>query len=479
VRGNRLPWGWTLAKLSDVAHWGSGGTPRRTNAEFFDGEIPWVVIGDLKDGPVADSTTHITERGLQESAAKWVPPGAVLLAMYGSIGKLGIASRPLTTNQAIAFAVANDSMISSKYLFWYLMSARNELRNAGKGGTQRNISQTVLKSFPIPLPPRAEQEAIVEEIEKQFTRLDAAVISLTKVRALLNVHRAALLNEAVRGTLVANECENALLEGRQVETGQELLHRILDERSRWGDSVEASLLGSSRRHAYQRVVTADETGLWELPQGWAWGAWDQIANWVTYGFTRPMPHVDNGIPIVTARHVLSGKIDTSLTDRTTSEAYQALSPKDRPQRGDILITKDGTIGRAAVVGTDEQFCINQSVAVVWLRSCPMDRRYLLAVVEAPFTQRLIRSKARGAAMQHLSITDVARMPVPIPPFAEQQRIGDEIERQLSIIDALSREVGMALRRQGTLRQSVLKSACSGSLISAPTAASPAARVQDE
>jgi restriction endonuclease S subunit len=178
VSESSLPQGWIQATLNDVARWSSGGTPRRSNPEFFGGEIPWVVIGDLQDGPVADSTIHITDRGLRASAAKWVPPGSVMLAMYGSIGKLGIASCPLTTNQAIAFAVADDSLVSNKYLFWYLRSARDELMRAGKGGTQRNISQTVIKSFPIPLAPRNEQEVIVEEIEKQLTRLDAGEKSL-------------------------------------------------------------------------------------------------------------------------------------------------------------------------------------------------------------------------------------------------------------------------------------------------------------
>ncbi|MGH2810736.1 MAG: restriction endonuclease subunit S, partial [Actinomycetota bacterium] len=102
-------WGWST--LGEVAIWGSGGTPKRTVPGYFGGNIPWLIIGDLTDGPVAAAATSITEEGLQNSSAKWVEPGSILLAMYGSIGKLGIAETRLTTNQAIAFAVPNQGRV--------------------------------------------------------------------------------------------------------------------------------------------------------------------------------------------------------------------------------------------------------------------------------------------------------------------------------------------------------------------------------
>ena len=111
-----LPPGWRLTTLDDVAEWGSGGTPKRTEPTFYGGQIPWAIIGDLTEGPVTDTSTCITEAGLENSSAKWVEPGSVLLAMYGSIGKLGLAAIPLTTNQAIAFAQPKDGL-SAKYLF--------------------------------------------------------------------------------------------------------------------------------------------------------------------------------------------------------------------------------------------------------------------------------------------------------------------------------------------------------------------------
>ena len=172
-----LPEGWEWATLSDVAKWGSGGTPKKGVAGYYDGAIPWAVIGDLNDGVVTESANSITELALSKSSAKPVEPGAILIAMYGSIGKLGVVGVPMATNQAIAFAKPYD-VLDSAYLFNYLLSQRNSLNSEGKGATQLNISQTILKAWPIPVPPLPEQRRIVAAIEEHFSRLDAAEASV-------------------------------------------------------------------------------------------------------------------------------------------------------------------------------------------------------------------------------------------------------------------------------------------------------------
>ncbi len=127
-----IPTAWRSALLGDVARWGSGGTPRAGDSRYYRGRIPWAVIGDLRDGPVAVTASSITEEGLRESSAKLVPADSVLVAMYGSIGKLGITAAELATNQAIAFAVPERDKVETKFLFYYLLSQRGQLAAAGK-----------------------------------------------------------------------------------------------------------------------------------------------------------------------------------------------------------------------------------------------------------------------------------------------------------------------------------------------------------
>ena len=98
-----IPDGWEIKKMPQVVKWGSGGTPKATEKQYYDGgSIPWLVIGDLNDSIVSSSASKITELGLQNSSAKMIPVGTLLVAMYGSIGKLGITGIEWCTNRGMA-----------------------------------------------------------------------------------------------------------------------------------------------------------------------------------------------------------------------------------------------------------------------------------------------------------------------------------------------------------------------------------------
>jgi type I restriction enzyme S subunit len=356
------------------------------------------------------------------------------------------------------FTLRPSARVDANYLLHFLLQRsfrQQAARNMTGAVGLRRVPKAYLEQQPIPLPPIDEQRRIVAEIEKQFTRLDAGRASLGRVQIALKRYRASVLKAACEGRLVPTGAELARQENRNYETGEQLLQHILTERHDW---FRAKQEGTKTKKEYAEPARSESSKLPLLPEGWTWGTWDQLSNWVTYGFTRPMPHVEHGIPIITAKGVNRGRIDFDGAHVTTSDAYYKLSAKDRPQRRDILITKDGTIGRAAVVDTTRQFCINQSVAVIWLRSCAMDRQFLLAVIESELTQKPIWAKARGVAIQHLSITDFAKMAVPIPPLAEQQRIVAEVGRRLSLAEELERVVEVNLVRATRLRQCMLERA---------------------
>jgi len=195
-----LPVGWVQTTLGDIAAWGSGGTPTSTEPSYYNGNIPWSVTGDLNDYLVTQCSMGITPLGLNKSSAKLVNPGTILIAMYGaSIGKLGIAAIPMATNQAIAFAVPNENRVLPRFLFWYLRSQRSSFIAAGKGAAQPNISQTVLKAWPIYLPSLAEQERVVEAIEVEFSRLDAAELTLRRIDSKLKAFKASAIASSLAG----------------------------------------------------------------------------------------------------------------------------------------------------------------------------------------------------------------------------------------------------------------------------------------
>lgn len=213
---NKRESSWETKKMPDVVKWSSGGTPKATVKEYYEnGDIPWLIIGDLNDGIVNTAATKITELGLNNSSAKLVPVGTLLIAMYGSIGKLGITGMECCTNQAIAFAKEMYG-VTTEYMFYYLSLMKSKLISLGKGGTQKNISLTVLNSIDVVVPPITEQQRIVDRIEELFSQLDSAVETLNKTKQQLAVYRQAVLKEAfsnIKDTATIREVSTLVTSG--------------------------------------------------------------------------------------------------------------------------------------------------------------------------------------------------------------------------------------------------------------------------
>lgn len=189
---NYMPSNWEVKKMPSVVKWSSGGTPKATEKQYYEnGSIPWLVIGDLNDGIVTKSESKITKLGLENSSAKMIPKGTLLVAMYGSIGKLGITGIECCTNQAIAYAKELYG-VTTEYLYYYMAMMKPNLISKGKGGTQKNISQSVLNSLDVIVPPLPEQRRIVARIEELFSELDNGVETLKKTKQQLAVYRQAV-----------------------------------------------------------------------------------------------------------------------------------------------------------------------------------------------------------------------------------------------------------------------------------------------
>jgi len=200
--GRELPVGWEIVRLEEIGAWGSGGTPKRTNQNFYtNGTIPWLVIGDLNDGLVTTAASSITEQALGSSAAKIVPRDSLLVAMYGSIGKLGITGVECATNQAIAHCKPFRELIELQYLFNALMHVKEDLISKGQGGAQQNISQGILRDQEIPLAPLNEQRRIAAKLDTTLAAVDACRQRLDGVEALLKRFRQAVLAAATSGEL--------------------------------------------------------------------------------------------------------------------------------------------------------------------------------------------------------------------------------------------------------------------------------------
>ncbi|MFJ3893553.1 restriction endonuclease subunit S [Streptomyces sp. NPDC090083] len=399
-----LPKGWAWATLQDVAAWGSGGTPKAKVTDYYDGDIPWAVIGDMVDGVVAKTARCITEDGLASSSAKWIPSGSVLVAMYGtgSIGKVARTAVPLTSNQAIAHAVPFPEVLDPGFLFWYLRSQRGLLEAAGKGGAQLNISQSVLKQWPIPLPPLAEQHRIVESLEEQLSRLDAAERTL-----LLSRKRVEVLRKSVFTSLVPK-------------------HVPAD----W------------------TVTTVGEAGTVELGRA-------RHPDWHNGPEMRPYLRVAN---------VFEDRIDTSSVMEMD---FSGIFDKYKLREGDILLNEGQSphlVGRPAMYrGVPETVAFTNSLLRFQAGPEVLPEWALMVFRRHLHARRFMREVRITTNIAHLSSKRLKAVEFPIPPLEVQKELIQRCDELSSGVEAMGREIDRATRRADALRSALLRKAFNGTL----------------
>lgn len=171
--------GWEVKKLGEVCETTSGGTPSKTHKEYYDnGNIPWLRSGEVNKMFIDETELYITEEGLKNSSAKWIPVDTVVIAMYGAtVGQVGILKKEMTTNQAICGIFTNNTFLPI-YLYAFLLSMKEEFIKIASGGAQPNISQTIIKNTRVlcpPLPLQQEFAKKIEAIEKQKELIKASI----------------------------------------------------------------------------------------------------------------------------------------------------------------------------------------------------------------------------------------------------------------------------------------------------------------
>lgn len=188
----KIPKEWEVTKIGEAAETSSGGTPSRGVKEYFDGGIPWVKSGELKDNTLYSTEETISKEGLKNSATKMFPKGTLLIALYGAtVGKTTILGIDATTNQAICAILPKSDCINPEFLKYFIISRRRQLIAVSAGGAQPNISQEIIQSTYIPLPPIEEQRKIanilltvdkklgIEKTEKEkFEKIKQAMMDL-------------------------------------------------------------------------------------------------------------------------------------------------------------------------------------------------------------------------------------------------------------------------------------------------------------
>ena len=379
-----VPKGWVWTTLGEVGTWQSGGTPSRSNKTYYGGNIPWLKTGDLNDGLISNIPESITEEAVANSSAKINPTGSVLIAMYGAtIGKLGILTFPVTTNQACCACIEFNAIIQL-YLFYFLLSQRNEFIAKGGGGAQPNISKEIIVNTFIPLPPLSEQQHIVMEIEKWFALIDQIEQSKVNLQTIIKQTKSKILDLAIHGKLVPQDPND--------EPAIELLKRINPD-----------------------FTPCDNGHYTQLPQGWEVVPMQMLCS-LTDGEKldgKEMPNLD-------VKYLRGERDFKTLTHGRYVAANSLLILVDGENSGEVFRTPiEGYQG-----STFKQLHIAGNIHT----------DYLLHVIN--LHRKNLRENKIGSAIPHLNKKQFKAIEVPVPPYNEQVKIVAAINSAQDRLDTI-------------------------------------------
>jgi len=489
---NDLPNSWVQTRLADVCRVASGyGFPERLQGKR-EGELPFYKVGDISEtwkrgeSLLGRAEHYLNRDEANELRATPFPPGSTVLAKIGAaigLNRRAMLSVPSLVDNNVMALVPDPGVINPKYLFHFSCTLR--LMEYAQATTVPSVRKSDIEEISIPIAPGHEQNRIVDEIEKQFTRLDAATAALKRVQANLKRYRASVLKAACEGRLVPTEAELARNEGRDYEPAGQLLQRILRERrARWEADTLAKMIASGKppkddrwKQKYKEPISPDLAKLPPLPEGWCWATFEQVTQ--IQGGIQKQPSrrpQKNVFPFLRVANVLRARLD--LSEIHQIELFDGELERLRLETGDLLIVEGNgsptEIGRMAIWEGQIPDCVHQN-HIIRARPLPgADSNFLACFWNSSFGAAQVSAVASSTTGLHtLSVGKISGLCVPLPPSSEQKRI---VTAMMRLIESLER-MGLATedhrKKADAVRRAMLSTAFSGKLIPQNPADEPA------
>ena len=423
-----IPENWKWYRLGELFNIVNGFTPLKSNPEFWeDGDIPWFTIEDVhRQGRFISSTEKfITRKALSKNTERIVPADTVLLCCTASVGEYAYTKIPLTTNQQFNAFMLNEhykKAVYPLYVFEYAKTLKGSLIDKAGKTTFNFVSVGKLSNMLIPLPPLAEQKRIVARIEELLPLIDryeAAWSKLEEFNKQFPVDmQKSILQMAIQGKLVPQFPEEG--------TGEELFLQIQAEKQAL---IKA---GTIKKEKPLPGITEDEIPF-DIPESWKWVRFSDVLD-VRDGTHDTPKYVTSGIPLVTSKNLVDGKIDFDTTKLISQEDAQAINLRSAVDDGDILFAMIGTIGNPVFVKKDREFCIKNMALFKAINKDLFDMEYLLLFLQNE--QHVMKKKASGGVQSFVSLKFLRNYLLPLPPLAEQKRIVAKVEEILPLCERL-------------------------------------------
>jgi type I restriction enzyme, S subunit len=387
---------WHLNKLDEVAKITSGGTPSRTNNNFWNGNVPWISTSLIDFNLITKADEYITEEGVANSSAKVFPVGTILMAMYGqgkTRGKVAVLGIEATTNQACA-AIITGKQIDSKFLFQNLAGRYDEIRNLSNEGGQQNLSGGIIKEIKVSIPSLPEQQKIASFL----SAVDEKIQQLTRKKELLEQYKKGVMQQLFSGKL-----------------------RFKDENGKPYPKWEEKKIGDLTK------VIAGGT-----PSTSKKEYWGGDVRWMNSG-------------------ELNFKIVWEVENRITQEGLNNSSTKLIPKKCVLIGLAGQGKTRGTVAMNMVELCTNQSIAAIFPNDKLFDANYLYQNLDQRYEELRKLSTGEGGR-GGLNLQIIKSLSVPLPSIKEQQKIASF----LTALDAKIENVAAQIAHTQTFKKGLLQ-----------------------
>jgi type I restriction enzyme S subunit len=211
---------------------------------------------------------------------------------------------------------------------------------------------------------------------------------------------------ALRGRLTAQRADD--------EPTEDLLARIEEQRAALFERRRIGRGAGQQHHLEKEAPFA-------IPPSWRWTSLESLAGHIVDGTHHTPTYVSAGVPFISAKDIRGGRLRFDACRYIPRSEYDDLKKRCLPRLGNVLVSKSGSIGEVALVNTDREFTLFESVALVPVLPSVVASYVLLAVSHSA-AGKFGQERQKGVGVRHLHLVDLRQLPVPLPPFAEQKRI---------------------------------------------------------
>ncbi|EHC3130879.1 restriction endonuclease subunit S [Campylobacter lari] len=412
-----LPQGWEVKKLEEIANIKGGKRlPKGENLLDNNTKFAYIRVADFQDNGTINlqNIKFINENTYNVLKNYKIYDDNLYISIAGTIGKSGIIPKELNgailTENAVKLEYIQNN-ISNKFMYFFTLSNifKTQIQTSTKIVAQPKLAITRLKQIQIPLPPLKEQERIVGILDESFAKIDESI---------------------------------KILE-------QNLLN--LDE-----------LMQSALQKAFNPLKDNAKEN-YKLPQGWEWKNLGEIC-FITDGTHKTPNYIEKGVPFLSVKNISKGFFDLSDVKYISLEEHNKLIKRAKPEFGDILICRIGTLGKAIKISLDFEFSIFVSLGLLKPK-VKIISDYLVYFLNSYFIEGWINNNKVGGGTHtaKLNLNILEKCPIALPSLKEQEQIASYLDRLSLNIKDLKQNYQTQIKNLQELKKSLLDKAFKGNL----------------